>query len=95
MAAAAALFAASCGPSVDVTPVDPEPGVALTLAAERVRIVSDVRYALTFDIPAAADQPIEASAVIRFKVSEPGHPIVFDFVKGAEPLKQPTVGGRT
>ena len=57
--------------------------------------ISDVRYSLMFDIPAASDQPIAATAEIRFKVSETGHPVVLDFAQGAEPLPRLTIGGKS
>ena len=48
-----------------------ERGVSLVLAEERAANISDVNYALRFDIPAAASEPIKAREVLTFRLAAP------------------------
>ncbi|MCR5131898.1 MAG: aminopeptidase [Prevotella sp.] len=45
---------------------DVQPGVSKVLAEERAKTVSDIHYALTFDIHATKDQPVRFTEIIRF-----------------------------
>jgi aminopeptidase N len=72
----------------------PGPGVALTLATERVRAIESVRYQLAFDIPAAAAEPIAARATIRFVAKDVSRPLVLDFAAGPAHLTSMSIGGK-
>lgn len=85
----------ACRPSMPAAAIpDPEPGVALALAVERARTIENVRYALAFDVPTSADQPITATAAIRFNAKESGRPLVLDFAPGADHITAVLVGSQ-
>ncbi len=58
---------------------DPAPGVPLALAEHRARVISDLRYAVTFDIPAAKDSSVTGEVTARFALSDASEPLVLDF----------------
>lgn len=58
---------------------DPETGVSQALAQERVRRISNLRYELSFTIPATRQQPLVGRAVITFTLSDASAPLVIDF----------------
>jgi aminopeptidase N len=62
---------------------DPGPGVPLTLAQERARRVSDLRYDLRFAIPADRSAPITGAVTIAFTLADASRPLALDFVKPA------------
>src|SRR6185503_14183689 len=63
-----------------------EPGVSLSLATARAKEIENVRYQLTFDIPADRARPINARATIRFVTrSALSHPLALDFDARASP----------
>jgi aminopeptidase N len=64
--------------------VDPEPGVALDLATARAKAITNLRYQLSFDIPAAADQPVTGRETIRFTATDTSQPLVLDFDPGSD-----------
>src|SRR5438093_3776105 len=91
----ALLTLAACernGKSVD-TP-GPEPGIALTLAAERVQAIENLRYELSFSIPGATSEPVSGRAVVRFALKDTSRPVVLDFTPGADSPVSLSVGGR-
>src|SRR5947199_7385286 len=91
----ALLTLAACernGKSVDT--LDPEPGIALTLAAERVQAIEDLRYELSFSIPGATSEPVSGRAVVRFALKDTSRPVVLDFTPGADSPVSLSVGGR-
>lgn len=69
---AALLAVCACG----TNPLDP--GVDADLALIRRRTVSDLRYELSFDIPASRDSAIRASETIRYQLTE-AVPFMGDF----------------
>ncbi len=71
-------------------PVDP--GVAQTLASERAATIRDLRYDLTFQIPAAKGDPIQGRAVITFTLQAPSR-VVLDFVQPREKVRRVSVDG--
>ena len=71
--ALAALIACSG----DGAPV--EPGVSLKLARHRAELISNVHYTLRFDIPADADEAIDATVAITFDLKESRQPLQLDF----------------
>jgi aminopeptidase N len=89
------MLSGGCRPSTPAAGTrDPEPGVALTLATERARSIEKVRYQLAFDIPAAATEPIDGRATIRFVAKDVSHPLVLDFEAGPAHLTSVSIGGR-
>jgi aminopeptidase N len=83
----------ACGASGSDVP-DPEAGVPLALAEERAASVSNVRYDLSFTIPATAAEPVTGRVAIRFTLADASRPLVLDFVPGAEAVTSVTAGGR-
>jgi len=73
---------------------DPEPGIALALAAERAQIVDGLRYELSFTIPAAVSEPVTGRATLRFGLKDTVRPLVLDFAPGADQITSVAVGGR-
>ena len=63
---AAFLLAISCLSSIRMHAVNIESGVSKILADERVATISDIHYALTFNIPAVKEQPVRFTEIIRF-----------------------------
>ena len=57
----------------------PGPGVPLSVAEERARRVSNLRYDLHFSIPADPVARIDATATLRFALADRGRPLVLDF----------------
>ena len=57
----------------------PGPGVPLSVAEDRARRVSNLRYDLHFTIPADPLARIEATATLRFALADPNRPLVLDF----------------
>src|SRR5437588_373239 len=72
----------------------PEAGISLTLATERAESIRDVRYNLTFTIPAQASQPILGRETVRFTLSDVSHPVVLDFEPGANSIDSVAAHGR-
>src|SRR5687767_8100381 len=64
---------------------DPEPGVPLALAVERARTISNLRYELSLQIPAAQFEPITGRATIRLTLKDTAQPLVLDFGDGSQP----------
>src|SRR6185503_4254168 len=58
---------------------NPPAGVPLTVADERARRVSNLRYDLHFSIPADPLARIYATATLRFVLTDPGRTLVLDF----------------
>src|SRR5262245_8910502 len=79
-------------PSVGLA--DPEPGIPLALANQRVQAIEGLKYELSFGIPADPAEPISGHAVIRFGTNNINRPVVLDFSPGADYLKSVTVGGK-
>ena len=57
----------------------PAAGVPLTIAEERARRISNLRYDLHFKIPADSAAPIDARATLRFALLDRTSPLVLDF----------------
>src|SRR5438128_2588319 len=66
--------------------LDPEPGVALTLATQRAQAITGLSYDLTFTIPMAPSAPVTGHEIIRFSTKDIARPLVLDFSPGAEYL---------
>ena len=74
------LFLMSCvGSSVTTTDSPPAPGVARTLAEQRVAAISDVVYDLFFHIPADNTEAVTGTLAATFELSDDSQPLVLDF----------------
>ena len=74
------------------------PGVSKTLAAYRVRVLRDIRYELSFHLPAAKDQPVQGEEKISFALDKnagAGRPLLLDFKAAPQALRWITVNGRS
>jgi aminopeptidase N len=58
---------------------DPGPGIPLTLAEDRARRISDLRYDLHFSIPADPASPVIGRASITFALKDATRPLPLDF----------------
>ena len=74
-------------------PVEVEPGVSLALATQRKALLSDINYALRFEIPADASAPIPATATITFNLAETGAPLQLDFREDGDKIHSVTSNG--
>jgi len=57
----------------------PDAGVTAVLAAHRARTTKDLRYNLSFQIPADAAAPIVGTLAVHFTLSDVSAPLVLDF----------------
>lgn len=92
MVAALASLAA-CGPR---SPMEaPAPGVALALADARAAAVRDLRYDVTFDIPAERTAPVTGRVAIAFDWGAGGENVVLDFRAPAQYVEAVMLDGDT
>ena len=63
------------------------PGVSATLAQERSRRLSDVRYALHVAVPDAVKTPISGTLTVSFTLSDPSQPLLLDFAGPAASIR--------
>ena len=63
---------------------DPDPGIPWSLAQDRARNISDVRYKLAFDLPAEAHVPITGRLTARFRLADASADLVFDFAPASD-----------
>src|SRR5262245_60609530 len=68
----------------------PDAGVPLSLAQDRARRVSDLKYDLSFTIPAVTTAPIVGRAVTTFSLSEADAALAIDFVQPTDRLRSVT-----
>jgi aminopeptidase N len=61
------------------TSAAPAPGVAEALASERASRIANLRYELSFDIPADPTKTIAGHEIVRFDLKGPASPLVLDF----------------
>ncbi|HEY7056338.1 MAG TPA: M1 family aminopeptidase, partial [Vicinamibacterales bacterium] len=91
-------------PRATPMPSDPAPGVSETLARDRAGRISNLRYELTFAIPADKQEPIAGTLTVRFTLASRAAPLVLDFApdaagllhdvkRGAEPIAVRQVNG--
>jgi aminopeptidase N len=59
--------------------VMPDPGVPLTLAADRARRVTNVRYSLHFTVPESRDRPVSGTVTLRFRLADASRSLALDF----------------
>ena len=70
-----------------------ETGVAQTLAIARKQAISQVAYALKFDIPAQKNQPIRASEEITFTWQKSKTPLQLDFKEERTHIQNVSING--
>jgi aminopeptidase N len=68
-------------------------GVSEALATERAAAVRDLRYDLSFTVPADRRDPVQGRAVVRLTLQTP-HRLVFDFAQPPDRVRGVRVGGR-
>lgn len=66
-------------PPIHASPLPVETGVSQTLARARKQALSQLAYALKFDIPAQKNQPIAAAETITFNWKKTTDPLQLDF----------------
>ena len=71
----------------------PVRGVPEALARDRAAALGDLRYELTFSIPAAPVEPVHGRAVVRFTLESP-RTVVLDFAQPPERIVSVTIGGK-
>ena len=67
-------------------PVLPDAGIPEALAAERAARISDLRYDVTFRIPARRTDPVSGHLRATFTLSDATRPLAFDFAQPTERL---------
>ncbi|MGE3508824.1 MAG: M1 family metallopeptidase [Vicinamibacterales bacterium] len=83
----AVLLPIGCAPREAPSPMpDPEPGIPLSLATQRAEVIRDLSYAIAFDLPDSASEPVTGRAAIRFTLRDASQPLVLDFAPGAASL---------
>src|SRR5215510_11102114 len=71
----------------------PAPGVSEGLAQERANAISNLRYDLSFTVPADRQQPVTGRGIVQLELKRP-HRLVFDFAQPADRLRRVRVGDR-
>ncbi len=71
-----------------------EPGVSRALAAERARLISNLRYTLHLTLPESAEVPIQGREVVHCRWAGKTEPMVFDFHAPPESVGSVRVNGR-
>jgi aminopeptidase N len=74
-------------------PAEPGPGVSEALARERAAAIRDLRYELSFTIPADRQGPVRGRSIARFVLEKPQR-VVFDFAQAADRLLAVRARGR-
>jgi len=74
-------------------PAEPGPGVSETLAQERAAAIKDLKYELSFTIPADRQAPVRGRSLAEFTLDSPRR-VIFDFAQPADRLAAVRAGGR-
>jgi aminopeptidase N len=72
--------------AMQVSSDSPGRGISETLARERAAAIRDLRYALSFVIPADRRAPVQGRVLIRFTLAAP-HRIVLDFAQPGDHVR--------
>ena len=86
------LLAALLGAATATTTAKTAPGIPDTLAHHRAATIKNLRYNLTFHIPATKTTPIQASEIIQLDQATAA-PIILDFDQPANHLKSIKTAG--
>ncbi|WP_318308131.1 M1 family metallopeptidase [Flagellimonas crocea] len=86
------MFFASCGKNTNNDLL--EEGIPLKMATYRKKQVSDVVYALSFDIPSHKEDPIPANLKLNLQITDLSRPLYLDFNADASLLKGIKVNGQ-
>lgn len=89
-----AVLDSSPPPAAPVAGVAVVPGVSRELAEDRARRISRLGYRLALAVPPQKTEPIAASEVIRFHLSDASQPVQLDFKEQADHLKSLAVNGK-
>ena len=81
------LFHISLHAQVSNKEVKIEPGVSYSLAQYRHRVISNLQYDLSFDIPASVKELIHASEVLQFQLKSSDVPLQLDFKQADDHIK--------
>jgi aminopeptidase N len=84
------IAAMQAGPVAEERPIDA--GVSQALAIERASTIRDLRYDLTFLVPAAKGDPVRGRVVVTLTLPAPSR-IVFDFAQPRENVRSVIVDG--
>src|SRR5688572_4590060 len=87
---AAAAFLMLPTPSADDPP---GPGVPLTLAEDRARRVSNLRYELHVGVPEAQAEPLHGTMTIRFTLKDASRSLAMDFAP-PDGIRSSKIAGR-
>jgi len=71
-----------------------EPGISLTLAVDRKRVIENISYDLFFDVPAGRHDSIAARITLRFDLKEGAKDVALDFAANSQSLKSLSVNGK-
>lgn len=77
----------ACFAQKKIKPVAVEPGVSYKLATYRSSVISNIQYALSFDIPAEKSKNIDAKESITFQLKAANQQLQLDFKQKAEQVK--------
>ena len=75
-------------------PAAPGPGVSEALARERAATIKDLKYELSFTIPADRQAAVRGRSIARFSLEKPQQ-VVFDFAQPPERLTPSRAAGRS
>ena len=84
---------ALAGPSQSSPPGRPDPGVSEALAQERANAINDLRYDLSFTVPADRQRPVTGRGIVQLALKKPQR-LVFDFAQPADRLRRVRVDDR-
>ncbi len=73
-----ALLLVACGPEGGDSNI-PEQGIPIALAQERAGRISDLRYAVSFDIPGDVEEQINGRVTASFDLEDASAQLAFDF----------------
>ena len=88
----AMLLIAAMQPQISGAEHPVDPGVSQALAVERASAIRDLRYDLSFSIPAAKSEPVHGRVVVSLTLAAPSR-IVLDFVQPRQNVRRVTIGG--
>ncbi|HET9370420.1 MAG TPA: M1 family aminopeptidase [Vicinamibacterales bacterium] len=73
----------------------PDAGIPLTLAQERAARIRDLKYEVTFRVPAVRTETIRGEVLATFSLADATKPLAFDFAQPAERVVSVTANAQT